>query len=206
MNTLPVENWWQIALNLPIHDLFSLCSTDRMLASICRDERFWRERILLEHPDLVIPSRYNAKQFYYNLYTGKSRIVPVYYKDKRLGYVSLNPDTLARLIADILKLYGKRDEVGIYFEGMTFGINTRTNYGFVYPDYVDTPIQVTPGWTNNIYENATAIVITDDPNVMAELAMFRCRYCGSVDFIQRQIRFADEAPSLYCLHCRRMLL
>jgi hypothetical protein len=45
LQTLPYEILRDTLFDLPIKDVFSLCSTDKFIQTICNDDIFWRDYI-----------------------------------------------------------------------------------------------------------------------------------------------------------------
>lgn len=199
---LAMENWWQIALNLQIKDLFSLCNTNRSLTFICGDPYFWRQRLEQDYPDLIIPSRHDPKILYQGVYRGLLRIVSLYSDDRFLGGVALNPqDTLAELVDDIIGVAKPEGKVGIYFNGI---YQDYIVYGLIYPGLIfDGLIRETPHPQNNIFKNADGIVITRDPHIIRVLQKYTCLYCAGRQFGLRYSRQGDELYENYCMNCRR---
>lgn len=51
---LPIEKWFQIALELPYDQLPKFCRQNRMFADVCRDPDFWRYKLQRDFPEISI--------------------------------------------------------------------------------------------------------------------------------------------------------
>lgn len=76
---LPTELHNEILLNLPLESLLKACETSSYFRNICNDDRFWRDKTLMDYKDIAFydkPQDLNWKKYYIKLYYSKS--VPIY--------------------------------------------------------------------------------------------------------------------------------
>lgn len=58
------NEWFLVALDLPLKSLYNLCQTNKKLSEICQSERFWKFRLSREYPDEEKPDNYTYKEWY----------------------------------------------------------------------------------------------------------------------------------------------
>ena len=63
---------YKILAELPLKNLQTMCLTNKKYANICKSDKFWMQKILLDFPELKnIPEKITAKEWYFQiLYSG----------------------------------------------------------------------------------------------------------------------------------------
>ncbi|QIN54225.1 F-box domain-containing protein [Cedratvirus kamchatka] len=69
MQSLPLEDIFSLALELPTRDIFSLCSTSKSWSNLCQDQYLWKLLVARDFGVATLPIQYveDWKSYYKNL-------------------------------------------------------------------------------------------------------------------------------------------
>ena len=104
MDLLPYELIYHIAMSVDGKGLKELCKTNRELAKITYDERFWNEKLARDYPDIIKNNIGDIRKFYIDYSCHNLKVIPLYIINKYIGQKLINKNSTFNEIIDSLNI------------------------------------------------------------------------------------------------------
>lgn len=143
---LPQDLIYEISYLVPGKDIKSLLFTDTHIYSIINTERYWKNKLLLDYPQLNINNLCNTNfaEYYLNLDNQKAKLVPlivykdVYDTDHFITNLYLHPDLRYSDVLESIQKSMKIDDDHDYRISFEIGISD-VYYGYLSYDIKHNP-------------------------------------------------------------------